>query len=518
MGRMKSLGYAYAEHLGDGVDVDWYFESIVNGEIEIPKWFVEEWLEANPIFASEENDSPVKSARLMEMNIYRTTAPENEMDDWVVHGTNWYQITTNGPLGTKPESRQVSVDAYGIGSTEQLAREDFSKRASNYLSIQENDFHHNRNFGAENSETFEAQIGYDGARGFLSTMKGRIEGANEEGYFPADEEDFQEFVLDTIEDHIDIEDWEERYGAEDSEDYEVIMTNIGHSMERDGETIVFGDVVFATPNDGRSRISSYGQGADKASARQALIDRATDYLQEEEFNVEENFNRSYGRSRMRSRARCGITGLPIADWMAGSADGVCPLVVENPSATNEQIEDWITWLATNYSDWYPRLRGAIIEINEENFTLRPEDLEVYNAETKSWRMQNRDSKGRFTKGFVEEIDIGQFMEMDPEEIPLMPPITYTPQQVVEFINDCINMDNFPEQLMNSGFLDTLQQITASADLELLEGLSNAAHTSLIENGIYDDRAGMAAAKRAIFVTDVFLNFKWGQENWAAEDY
>ena len=62
MGRMKSLGYAYAEHLGDGVDVDWYFESIVNGEIEIPKWFVEEWLEANPIFASEENDSPVKSA------------------------------------------------------------------------------------------------------------------------------------------------------------------------------------------------------------------------------------------------------------------------------------------------------------------------------------------------------------------------------------------------------------------------------------------------------------------------
>ena len=56
MGRMKSLGYAYAEHLGDGVDVDWYFESIVNGEIEIPKWFVEEWLEANPIFASEYNE------------------------------------------------------------------------------------------------------------------------------------------------------------------------------------------------------------------------------------------------------------------------------------------------------------------------------------------------------------------------------------------------------------------------------------------------------------------------------
>jgi len=65
-----------------------------------------------------------------------------------------------------------------------------------------------------NAETFDAQIGYSGARSFLRTMNGRVEGANEEGYFPADEEDFQEFVLDTIEDHIEMEDWNERYGAE----------------------------------------------------------------------------------------------------------------------------------------------------------------------------------------------------------------------------------------------------------------------------------------------------------------
>jgi len=263
MGRMKSLGYAYAEHLGDGVDVEWYFESIVNGEIEIPKWFVEEWMEANPIFASE-----------------------NETND-----------------------------------------------------------------------------------------------------------------------------------------YEVIMTNIGHSMERDGETIVFGDVVFATPNDGRSRISSYGQGADKASARQALIDRATDYLQEEEFN----------------------------------------------------------------------------------------------AETKSWRYQKRDASGRFAKGFQETVELSDFMEMNPDELPTVTE-TYTPEQVVAFINDCINDDDFPERMMDQVFLDSIQKVTAAADVELLEGLNAAANTALIENGIYDDRAGMAGAKRAIFVTDVFLNFKWGQENWAAENY
>ena len=162
MGRMKSLAYAYAQYISaeTGADEMDVFGDIVDGGVDIPKWFINEWLSANPIFASEENDSPVKSASLVEMNIYRTIAPENEMDDWVVHGTNWYRINTLDPLlGTKLESRQVSVDSYGIGSTEQLAREDFSKRADNYLSIQENDFHHLRNFGAENSGDY--QIPYE---------------------------------------------------------------------------------------------------------------------------------------------------------------------------------------------------------------------------------------------------------------------------------------------------------------------------------------------------------------------
>lgn len=272
MGRMKSLGYAYAEHLGDGVDVDWYFESIVNGEIEIPKWFVEEWMEANPIFASE-----------------------------------------------------------------------------------------------------------------------------------------------------------------NSEDYEVIMTEIGHTMERDGRVQVFGDVVFGLPNNRRSRISSFGTGSDKASARQALIDRATEYLIEE-----------------------------------------------------EQLHDYMT---RNHLE----------------------------AETKSWRYQKRDASGRFAKGFQETVELSDFMEMNPDELPAVSE-TYTPEQVVAFINDCINDDDFPERMMDQVFLDSIQKVTAAADEELLEGLNAAANTALIEQFIYDDQAGIMGAKRAVFVTDVFLNFKWGQENWAAEDY
>lgn len=120
--------------------------------------------------------------------------------------------------------------------------------------------------------------------------------------------------------------------------------------------------------------------------------RAAESFDAEEFNVEENFTSSYGRSGMPAgMARCGYTGLPIASWMIGSADGVCPLV--EPLATTEQIEDWITWLATNYSDWYPRLRGAIIELNDGNFLLTPEDLEVYNAD---FRRQPQASSGTWS--------------------------------------------------------------------------------------------------------------------------
>ena len=64
--------------------------------------------------------------------------------------------------------------------------------------------------------------------------------------------------------------------------YEVIMTDIGHTMQRDGEFIVFGDVMFGLPNNGRSRISSYGEGPDKQSARQSLIERAIEHLHRDE--------------------------------------------------------------------------------------------------------------------------------------------------------------------------------------------------------------------------------------------
>lgn len=75
--------------------------------------------------------------------------------------------------------------------------------------------------------------------------------------------------------------------------YEVIMTDIGHTMQRDGEYIVFGDVMFGLPNNGRSRISSFGEGPDKQSARYNLIDRAIEHLHRDERMSAEEFNAEY---------------------------------------------------------------------------------------------------------------------------------------------------------------------------------------------------------------------------------
>ncbi len=56
MGRMKSLAFDYALYLADNQDdPDVIFSDIVNGLINIPQWFIDSWVEQNPIFAAETN-------------------------------------------------------------------------------------------------------------------------------------------------------------------------------------------------------------------------------------------------------------------------------------------------------------------------------------------------------------------------------------------------------------------------------------------------------------------------------
>ena len=444
MGRMKSLGYAYAEYLQEEItsedsdelqgqmDVDQYFEDIIHGEVEIPKWFVEQWLVANPIFASEE-------------------------------------------------------------------------------------------FSAE-------------------------------------------------------------------EDYEVIMVNVNHSMERDGETFVFGDVMFGLPDNGRSRISSYGQGPDKPSARQSLIERAIEHLHRDERMSAEN---EYQPINMDNFKNCGDTGWRIygrklyyncnqigtlvknSGRYADKHDPINNMYVGNLKlrGTNiswfepaqelslishqlkpESYSDWAEvakltndtvgiWSAeevenfnVEFNDWANQemmTHGKAVSFKEwakeEGESHGDMDLtdwakdeekshdERYDAETKSWRIQNRDSSGKFTKGFVEEIDIANFMEMEPESIPeISVETTYTTEQTVDFVNAMINDDDLPMRLMDSSFVNALQSHISSADVEMLQSLNDAANMAAFEALMGGSVDNQQAASRAVFVTDMLMNYKWGQDYWASE--
>jgi hypothetical protein len=512
---MKSLGYAYAEYMAsEPLDVEQYFEDIVHGEIEIPKWFVEEWIQANPIFASENetltgicgwcdknaqqlrevdyggggficptchysyrklgynphrNPHPFKrkaetfeSAKLMEMNIYRTIAPEDEKDVRVK--------CTSCPNGY---IRDIPIQPTA------------TPMFNNAKEIM--------------CDTCRAVF-------FLGRPVYHDVGS------------------------------QMRFDAENSEDYEVIMTNIGHTMERDGETIVFGDVMFATPNDGRSRISSYGQGADKASARQALIDNARGYLIEtgsrrEDFNAEgieeyeaqarQNFNRNCRGKGWSLLGRTMHYDCSVFGKVVGGG-----VVVSNSLDFYDKGSRKLRTAGVN-KDFAPA-----VELAEVSRELQPNTMEDwsrvaqvtndrlsqnFSAETKSWRIQNRDSSGKFTKGFVTEIDIADFMELDPDFIPeISVSVTHTPEQTIEFVNSMINDDDLPMRLMDSNFVNTLQSHVSSADPEMLEGLFAAAKLGFLEATISSDPDQMFGAKRAVFVTELLLNYKWGQDYWSAE--
>ncbi len=422
MGRMKSLGYAYAEFLDseryadEGMDVDSYFEDIIHGEIEIPKWFVEQWIAANPIFASEEY-------------------PQDFLDEF-------YDFDSNPTADTQDD--ETLAIAYAA--------------------------------------------------------------------------------------------W--KY-SRDERDYEVIMTDIAHTMERDGELIVFGDVMFGLPNNGRSRISSFGQGADKASARQALIDRAIEHLHRDERMSAEN---EYQIRDMDNFKNCRDTGWHIygrklyyncnqigtlvknSGRYADKHDPINNMYVGNLKLRGTDI----SWFEPaqelsrishqlkpeSYSDW-----AEVAKLTNDTAGIwSAEEVENFNAETNSWRIQNRDSSGKFSKGFVKEIDISEFMELDPENIPeISDEMQYTSEQTLDFVNDMINDSELPTRLIDVSFVNTLQNHVSSTDMEMLQGLNDAANMAAFEalmGGSADDQQ---AAARAVFVTDMLMNYKWGQDYWAAEE-
>lgn len=72
--------------------------------------------------------------------------------------------------------------------------------------------------GMNMAETFGAEIGYGGAKSYARSLDSKFDGANDEGYFPVDEDEFSEMVVDEIGEHttLDAESFNDPHRGRDS--------------------------------------------------------------------------------------------------------------------------------------------------------------------------------------------------------------------------------------------------------------------------------------------------------------
>jgi len=168
---------------------------------------------------------------------------------------------------------------------------------------------------------------------------------------------------------------------------------------------------------------------------------------------------------------------------------------------------------------------------------------VFAAETKAWKQQKRDAKGRFTKGFVSkpdaqlEKDFQDHLEEEEAydehieeqilyEEQIAPYYQYVdvdadleigPDEITDFMETAIGDDDFPEKLTEPAFFQFLQKIAESVPLEILEGLNSIMELQHHIGEQMGDREAELSGGRGVFITDILMNIKTGQEAWAAEN-
>ena len=738
MGRMKSLGYAYAEYLQDEndpqIDVDQYFEDIVHGEVEIPKWFVDEWLIANPIFASEEF-SAEESYEVIMVNVNHSMERDGET---FVFGDVMFALPNNG---------RSRISSFGQGPDKPSARQSLIDRAVDYLVEEEFNAEYDEEdmvscrhcwneIGNEKEVYGDETVEYEMANGELVCVPcykrwmDEYKNDLDPHYTPfyAESEDLVYYVhgaddlygpyysLEQAQEAVErleqkgieirgitegnTDNWmAETFDAETNFD----ILNIEY-MEDGEETFDYPESMLVpvetrkddhwthTKDRIRVKIKSYIRrnfGNDVEVIDFLAFPIGSEYALGQEMNAE-NFDvefEEWGKQEMKTHGKNvsfkdwleeeskSHGNVPITDWaeheekshdarygaetfdaehrILSYVDGhAITILMTDDEATidnaeeiidnlvdehgfddyaevgegdkeitiyfkdvggntlrtlsydvkgnkaNDAIIEWFhdydypvggytanaeTFEASNATDFYRNCNqkgwsvlgrtmhygcnvfgkvvgGGVVVANTLNFydkggrvlrtagtnnnfppalelakvsrELQPDSIgdwsrvaqvtnerlsQNFSAETKSWRIQNRDSSGKFTKGFVEEIDIADFMELEPEAIPeISVEMTYTPEQTVDFVNSMINDDDLPTRLIDSSFVNTLQSHVSSADLEMLQALNDAANMAAFEALMNGSAENQQAASRAVFVTDMLMNYKWGQDYWASE--
>jgi len=538
MGRMKSLGYAYAEYLQDEndpqIDVDQYFEDIIHGEVEIPKWFVEQWLVANPIFASEEF-SAEEGYEVIMVNVNHSMERDGET---FVFGDVMFGLPNNG---------RSRISSYGQGPDKPSARQSLIERAIEHLhrdermsaKMQQQDFVYQAE-AKKNAETnfdiLNIEYMEDGEETFdyPESMLVPVETRKDDHWTHTKDRirvKIKSYIRRNFGNDVEVIDFlafpigsEYALGQEFNAEYdEEDMVYCNHCSDVVGnEKEVYGDetVEYEMANGELVCIPCYKIWMKEY--KNDLDPHYTPFYAETfEADTAADFYRNCNQKGWSVLGRTMHYGCSVFGKVVGGG-----VVVANSLNFYDKGGRVLRTAGTN-NNFPPALELA--KVSRE---LQPDSIDDwsrvaqvtndrlsqnFSAETKSWRIQNRDSSGKFTKGFVEEIDIADFMELEPESIPeISVEMTYTPEQTVDFVNSMINDDDLPTRLIDSSFVNTLQSHVSSADLEMLQALNDAANMAAFEALMDGSAENQQSASRAVFVTDMLMNYKWGQDYWASE--
>ena len=207
------------------------------------------------------------------------------------------------------------------------------------------------------------------------------------------------------------------------------------------------------------------------------------------------------------------------------------------------LSDSDEYYYTDASEIFEQIVNGSIQVPSWFVTRWVEENPVFAAETKAWKQQKRDTKGRFTTGFVAktdaqlEVDYQEKIEFDESygehleeqalyEDVIAPYYEYVdmdvdlevgPDEITDFMETAIGDDEFPEKLTEPAFFQFLQKIAEAVPMEVLEGLNSIMNIQLQLGDQMGDKETQTTGGRGVFITDILMNIKAGQEAWAAED-
>ena len=172
---------------------------------------------------------------------------------------------------------------------------------------------------------------------------------------------------------------------------------------------------------------------------------------------------------------------------------------------------------------------------------------VFDAETNSWKQQKRDKKGRFIKGFSDKTDAqltdeydNRLQEYQEEQsyyidaaneesiynemiapyyqyVDLDQDKQMSSNEFSAFLGKAVMDNEFPDKLTDTYYFQYLQKVAESVPLEILERLHEIMEMQMNIGQASGDEDIEILGGRGVFITDILLNIKQGQEMWAAEE-